>query len=83
MIPIAGLAGGQITVNCAANETLVPSVLGGVQDLNLDGDTADDLANLSGSVDLKVVPVTLVATFPQGGATQTITVHRLVAKTTE
>ena len=76
---IPDVPSGTLTVTCHADETSVPAVFGGPQDLNFDGDALDDLSG-AGSGDLKLVPMTLVATFSGGGTT---TLHRLVAKTAE
>ena len=60
----------------------MPAVFGGPQDLNYDNDALDDLGNISNGSDLKLVPMTLTLTFLDGSVTQTMTVHRLITKTT-
>ena len=70
---------GAIRVTCHADERSVPADLGGPQDLNFDGDAADNLSNQSGGSDLKLVPLTLFATIGTGNSAQTITLHRLIA----
>ena len=81
--PIAALANGQVSVTCFANEATVPTTLGGPQDLNFDGDAQDNLGNQSAGSDLKLVPMTLIASFVEAGVTQQIVVQRLVTKTTD
>ena len=73
---------GQISVACFVNETTVPAVLGGPQDLNYDGDAQDDHANQSNGSDLKLVPMTIAMTLGTGNTTRTLTIHRLITKTT-
>ena len=77
------LTAGEISITCHANETAVPLALGGPQDLNFDGDAADDLASAQGGADLKLVPLTLTLTFESGGATHTLSLRRLIAQTTQ
>ena len=74
---------GSVTITCFPTESTVPAVLGGPQDLNFDGDAEDDHGNISNGTDLKVVPVRLTMTFGEGNMSQTITIHRLVTKTTD
>lgn len=73
--------GGQVLVTCYANEATIPTVLGGPQDLNFDGDNADDLGNQSNGSDLKLIPMQFSVTFDAGGYTDTFEIYRLVAKT--
>lgn len=80
-IPEPTVPGGQITVTCYADETSVPVILGGPQDLNFDGDALDNLANASNGTDLKLVPMALTIQFGEGVEAQSLTVHRLVCKT--
>lgn len=81
-ITIDDLPSGQVTIDCFADEANVPAVFGGPQDLNFDNDAQDDLGNISNGSDLKLVPMTLTLTFLDGSVTQTVTVHRLITKTT-
>ena len=60
----------------------MPSTLGGPQDLNYDGDSFDVLNNVSAGTDLKIVPVTLSLTYTVENVTQTMTIDRLITKTT-
>lgn len=80
---VPDLEAGQITITCFANETAVPALFGGPQDLNFDGDAGDDLTSLVGAVDLRLVPATLVCTFTDAGATHTVTLDRLFANTAD
>lgn len=80
---ISDLPSAQIAMDCFANEATVPAVLGGPQDLNFDGDAQDDLSNISNGSDLRLVPMAFTLTFAQNGITQTITMHRLITKTTD
>lgn len=81
-ITIDDLPSGQVVIDCFADEANVPAVFGGPQDLNFDNDAQDDLGNVSNGSDLKLVPMTLTLTFLDGSVTQTMTVHRLITKTT-
>ena len=74
-----------MSIVCFANEAAVPPELGGPQDLNFDGDADDDLANQSNGTDLKLVPIILKMTFGASvaGDRQSLTVYRLVSKTTD
>ena len=80
---ITNLPSGQLTVTCHPNEVSVPGLLGGPQDLNFDGDALDDLGNASAGTDLKLVPMTIVATYVDGSETFSLTAHRLVSQTTQ
>lgn len=77
------LPGGQIAISVFANEATVPAVLGGPQDLNFDGDAGDDLTGLGSSVDLKLVPMTFVATYTDEGVPYTLVEHRLITRTSD
>ncbi len=81
-VTIDDLPSGQVAIACFADEANVPALFGGPQDLNYDNDAQDDLGNISNGSDLKLVPMTLTLTFFDGAVTQTMTVHRLVTKTT-
>lgn len=81
-ISATGLSSAQIAVTCYADETSVPSTLGGPQDLNYDGDSYDVLNNVSAGTDLKIVPVRLTLTYTVENVTQTMTIDRLITKTT-
>ncbi len=81
-VTIDDLPSGQVAIACFADEANVPAVFGGPQDLNYDNDAGDDLGNISNGSDLKLIPLTLTLTFDDGSGTQTMTVHRLVTKTT-
>lgn len=81
--PVASLPAGQIAVTCNGNEVSLPAIFGGSQDLNLDGDAQDVLGGLDAGTDLKIVPVTLVVSYFEDGGTRTLTVHRLITKTTD
>jgi hypothetical protein len=81
--PMAALANGQINVTCFPGEATVPLALGGPQDLNFDGDAQDDLGSLGNGTDLKLVPLTLTATFTDGAVNQTITAQRLLTQSTD
>lgn len=81
--PIAALPAATITVQCFANEATVPANLGGPQDLNFDGDAQDNLGNQSAGSDMKLIPVTLTATFTEAGTTQQVVTQRLVAMTAD
>ncbi len=80
-VTIDDLPSGQVAIVCFADEANVPAVFGGPQDLNYDNDAQDDLGNISNGSDLKLVPMTLTLTFLDGSVTQTMTVHRLITKT--
>lgn len=71
-----------VGVTVFPNELVVPGKFGGVQDLNFDGDSADDLGNASAGTDLKLIPVEITVTYTESNQTRTITLPRLVAKTT-
>lgn len=81
-ITIDDLPSGQVAIECFADEANIPAIFGGAQDLNFDNDAQDDLGNISNGSDLKLVPMTLTLTFIDGSVTQTMTVHRLITKTT-
>ncbi len=81
-VTIDDLPSGQVAIVCFADEANVPAVFGGPQDLNYDNDAQDDLGNISNGSDLKLVPMTLTLTFVDGSVSQTMTVHRLITKTT-
>ena len=74
---------GQIIVACYPNETAVPAILGGPQDLNFDGDANDDLGNASLGTDLKLVPVTLTLGYTSDNVARTMVIHRLITKSTD
>ncbi len=74
---------GQIIVTCYPNETAVPAILGGPQDLNFDGDANDDLGNASLGTDLKLVPMMLTLNYTTENIARTLVVHRLIAKSTD
>jgi len=77
------LPSGTITVTCFPNESKVPDELGGPQDLNFDGDAYDDLGNQSKGTDLKLVPLELVVEFDAGQYTRSVSLYRLIGKTTD
>lgn len=78
---VPSLPNGQIVVFCYANEATVPASLGGPQDLNFDGDAADDAGAASGT-DLKLVPLRMTVTSEQDSQTlYSMVVHRLVTQT--
>lgn len=79
--PIPNLPSGQIAVICESDEATVPAELGGPQDLNFDGDALDDLGGIAAGLDLKLVPVTLTASYDDDGVTVTRVIHRLVTRT--
>ncbi len=81
---VPGLPGAQVTITCFPNEATVPVELGGPQDLNYDGDAADNLGNQSNGTDLKTVPLRAVATITVDGTTHTLgTIHRLITVTVD
>ncbi len=75
------LPSGQIMVFVFANEATVPAILGGPQDLNFDGDAADDLGNVSVGSDLKLVPMRITLNYGDGNSPQTTTSFRLFTNT--
>jgi Tfp pilus assembly protein PilV len=81
--PCASLPTGQITVTCHASEVSLSSVFGGAQDLNLDGDAQDVLGGLDAGTDLKLIPVTVVVSYFGDRGTRTLTVNRLITRTTD
>lgn len=78
---VKGVPGGKLSIECFANEATVPAILGGPQDLNFDGDAADDLGNVSNGTDLKLIPMTFVLTYDVNGETHSVTAHRLITTT--
>ena len=82
-IPVPDLPSGEVTITCFPNEAQVPAILGGPQDLNFDGDAADNLGIQSNGSDLKLIPMFLDVTFDGGGFQQLFTVHRLVTRTAD
>ena len=80
VFPIAN-GGGEIEVIVYANEATVPAELGGVQDLNYDGDMQDNLGNQSAGTDLKVVPMEITLTYDLDGQSQSLKTYRLVTNT--
>lgn len=80
-ITVPELPSGQISVLVLADETTVPSFLGGPQDLNFDSDAQDNLQSTAGGVDLKLVPMDLTLTFNEEGVVHTMKVHRLFTRT--
>ena len=81
--PWASLPAGQIAVTCHPSEVSLSAVFGGSQDLNLDGDPLDVLGGLDAGTDLKIVPVTVTVSYFEDGGTRTLTVNRLITKTTD
>lgn len=77
--PAGDVPSGEIRVACFADETAVPEQLGGPRDLNLDGDAEDDLRQAG--FDLKIIPVELTLTFPEGESMRRLVLHRLVTRT--
>lgn len=71
-----------VAVAVYPDETSVMSKLGGAQDLNFDGDAADNLGNAGAGTDLKLVPMEVIVTYTEANQTRTLTVPRLVTKTT-
>ena len=82
VIPIPGVTNGQISLTVFANEASVPAELGGPQDLNFDGDAADDLGNQSQGTDLKLVPLVVSVTYGINSE-QSMTFHTLITSTTQ
>jgi len=80
--PVADLPGGEIQITCYADENTVPNELGGPQDLNYDSDALDD-ATQSAGTDLNTVPMALSLTFVEQSVAHTVTVHRLITRTTD
>jgi Tfp pilus assembly protein PilV len=82
--PVSTLTSGQIAITCYPNEAAIPVELGGPQDLNFDGDPSDDLGNVSAGTDLKLVPMTLTLSYfnAPDNSTRTMTMYRLITKTT-
>jgi hypothetical protein len=80
-ISVPELPSGQISVLVFADETTVPSFLGGPQDLNFDSDALDNLQSTAGGPDLKLVPMDLTLTFDEEGVVHTMKVHRLFTRT--
>lgn len=74
---------GYIYTRCYGNETTVPTILGGPQDLNYDNDAEDNLDSAAGGVDLKLVPVYIFAYYVEDGNVQSLWTYRLITKTTE
>ena len=66
-----------------ANEATVPSVLGGPQDQNFDGDMGDNLGGQSNGSDLQMVPVEITVSYTDDRSTMTETFHRRFSQTTE
>ena len=81
-LTVPDLPSGEVSITCFADENTVPAELGGPQDLNYDGDALDNLANVSNGSDLKLVPMTLTLTFTEGGVDSSLTMNRLLTKTT-
>jgi len=79
----ANLPGGTIAVECFANETTVPALLGGRQDLNFDGDSDDDLANQSSGSDLRLVPMELRVDYGTPPERRSLILRRLLTKTVD
>lgn len=82
VITIPGVPNGQISLTCFANEATVPAILGGPQDLNFDGDAADDLGNASLGTDLKLVPMVINVTYGLNSQ-NSLTFHTLITTTTQ
>ena len=76
------LRGVEIDIVVYADEANVPLELGGPQDLNLDGDSADDLGNESNGTDLLVVPMEFTLVYQESGFQYTLTRYRLFTRTT-
>lgn len=78
------LPSGSITVLCYANEATVPAQLGGPQDLNLDGDAADNLNSVAAGPDLRIVPILLTLTYQDEERNDRLSsLYRLVTQTAE
>lgn len=81
--PVPGLPNGTISVTIHGNEALVPLELGGPQDLNFDGDAADDLTGLAAGTDLEMIPCVLTVTYTDERGTMSETYHRRIVRTSE
>ena len=73
--------GTTIQVTCYPDEATVPTSLGGRQDLNFDGDAADNLGNESKGVDLKLVPMEFEIAYDNGGWERSLRYFRLITRT--
>lgn len=82
VIAIPGVPNGQIAITVFADEAAVPAILGGPQDLNFDGDAADNLGNESLGTDLKLVPMVLNVTYGVNSE-NSLTFHILTTTTTQ
>ena len=80
---IADLPGGTLTMTCFANETSVPAILGGPQDMNFDGDAQDNLGGAANGSDMQIVPMVLTVRFTDERGTVTQTYHRRFTQTTD
>ncbi len=78
--PVITLPSGYLTVTCYADETTVPTELGGAQDLNMDGDAQDDLSGVAG-IDLRIVPVAVSVSYMIEGMPKSMSAYRLVTRT--
>ena len=79
-VPVDSLPSGYLMFTCYATESTVPPELGGPQDLNMDGDAADDLSPQQG-VDMQIVPVTISVSYMIEGSSRVISAHRLFTRT--
>ena len=78
---ITGLPGGTVSIVVYANETNVPAVLGGPQDMNYDGDAGDNLGGVAAGTDMQIVPVALTLTYTDERGPTTMTYYRRIAQT--
>ncbi len=79
---IPELPNGTIAIRCFAQEALVPTELGGPQDLNFDGDVGDD-HTLSSGTDMRLVPVQMTVSYTDERGTITRDFYRSFSQTTE
>jgi type II secretory pathway pseudopilin PulG len=80
---IPELPGGSISIVCYANEATVPTILGGPQDLNFDGDSQDNHGGQANGSDLNIVPAEITISFTDERGTVTQTFHRRFTQTTD
>jgi prepilin-type N-terminal cleavage/methylation domain-containing protein len=75
------LPGGTISIIVYSNETNVPAVLGGPQDMNFDGDAGDNFGGVAAGTDMQIVPIALTITYTDERGPTTATYYRRIAQT--
>jgi len=78
---VPGLPGGTISITIHANETTVPTILGGPQDMNFDGDAGDNLGGVAAGTDMQIIPIALTISYTDERGTTTNTYYRRIAQT--